>query len=218
MSIQTSCLARRITIGDRTARLAAPTVRQAVEIIYVLKHQKDDADAELLFELLGNLEWRGTIDILVHLRNEAQTDPSGFRVTMFNILMQGYDPVEQTERSRSEKENQQDDEPNKPDWKRLISQYTEAYPGKDAFDVYNQTPFPFFMEMLPEARRKEAVNHIHAAFEASFGMGGSEEMMNRWRRQAGWSTEEEQKEEDYQKEMSEEEKQSNRNNLKNRLR
>lgn len=217
MSIQTSCLARRISLGDRKVRLEPPTVRQAVEIIHVLERIEDNDDVELLMELLGGLQWKGCIDILVHLRNLLNNDPVKFRNTLQSILLQGYDPEQQTAQAQDEQKKEEKESDNETDWKLLLSEYCRTYKGKDPFDVWNQTPFPFFMEMLPEARREEARNHIYSAFEAGFAFGGSEELMENWQRKAGWDTEKKKQEEAYQEDMSDDEIRNERDQLKNRL-
>jgi hypothetical protein len=72
--------------------------------------------------------------------------------------------------------------------------------------------------MLPEARRKEAKDHINSAFEASFAMGGSEEMMDRWQEQAGWGNQKEQeKANKYEKELTDEEIKKNQEAFKQDL-
>jgi len=216
LSIPTSCLPREISLGDRRVRVEPPTVRQAVEIIHVLDNIEDSHDVRLLFDLLKKLNWDGAVDIFVHLRNQLESEPIKFSLLLRDILFQGYDPEEQTQKSKDKEEKESAE--SRPDWKRLISQYCTAYPGADPNDVWEHTKFPFFMEMLPEARRKEARDHINGAFEAAFAMGGSEKMMDRWQEQAGWKEQkEEEKAQKYQEELTKEERKKNQKNFKQDL-
>lgn len=218
MSIPTSCLPREINLGGRRVQVEPPTVRQAVEIIHVLDNLEEQADVRLLFDLLKRLNWHGAVDIFVHLRNQLHSEPIKFSMLLRNILMQGYNPEEQTRKSKDPQEKEEDPQERKPDWKRLVSQYCKAFPGEGAYQVYNEVPFPFFMEMLPEARRKEARDHINAAFEASFAMGGSEKMMDRWQEQAGWKEKKEEKKANkYQEELTKEERKKNQEDFKQHL-
>lgn len=214
MSIKTACFDRRITIGSRKVRVSPPSIQQAVEILHLLQNMKDQEDLELLMELLSKLEWHNNIDILIHLRNEFNHRPASFSRLLQNLLLQGYDPEMQTQKSK----DKEDVDSTGVNWKLLLSQYCRAYPGQEPFKVWNEVPFPFFMEMLPEARQEEARQHINAAFESAFAMGGSEEMMESWQKQAGWETEKEKKKKEYEKELSPEEKKKNRNALKQKLR
>lgn len=218
MSIPTSCLPREINLGDRRVRIDPPTVRQAVEIIHVLDNLEDEHDVRLLFELLKGLNWHGAVDILVHLRNQMNNEPIKFSLLLRDILFQGYSPKEQTEKSKDPEEKEEDSKERKPEWDRLISKYCTAFPGEGAYQVYNEVPFPFFMEMLPEARRKEAVDHINRAFEASFAMGGSEKMMDRWQEQAGFKEKKEKERANkYQEEVPKEELKKDRKSFKQDL-
>lgn len=182
----------------------------------MLKHQEDAEDLALLFELLGKLEWKGGIDILVQLRNLANNDPLEFNRFIQDILLQGYDPEEEVKKVKNEQEGSPDKRQTETDWKRLISQYCRAYPGAHPRGVW-ELEFPFFMEFLPEARRKEAADHIYSAFEASFAMGGSKEIMKSWRSQAGWDDKKKAppKKDRKTKELTEEQLQRNREKMKN---
>jgi hypothetical protein len=217
VSIQTSCLSRRISLGERKVRLGPPTVRQAVEIIYVLERLEDSDDVDLLMELLCGLDWRGGFDIHIHLRNLLKSDPLKFRDTLQSIILQGYDPEQQTAEAQDEQSQEDDGDNASTDWKLLLSEYCRTYKGKDPFDVWNGTPFPFFMEMLPEARREEGRNHILSALESQFAFGGSKEIMESWKEKAGWKTDRQQEKEDFEKELSPQEQQKNRNALKQKL-
>ena len=214
MSIATSCLPREINLGNRRALVEPPTVRQAVELIHVLDNLEDRHDVRLLFERLTKLDWHGAVDIFIHLRNFMDMEPIKFSLLLRNILMQGYDPKEQAKKSADPEEDYQERSIN---WKRLISQYCTAYPGADPRQVW-ETEFPFFMEMLPEARQKEARDHINSAFEASFAMGGSKDMMERWREQAGWTEQNEgEKSNKYQEDLTDEEMKRNQESFKQDL-
>lgn len=181
MALSTSCLPRKIVVGERAVRLNPPTVRQAVEILHVLEHMEGPEDEQLLFELLGGLEWSGAADIVILLRNFSEGSPLRFGRFLREILLQGYDPEEQTRRSKKG-----EGVPEEADWKLLLSEYCRAYPGRDPFEVYDEVPFPFFMEMLPEARREIARRHIYRALETGVGFGGGKDLMKQWQGQAGW--------------------------------
>jgi len=213
MGIKTACFDRRITLGDRKVRVSPPSIRQAVEILHLLQNMEDQDDIELLMELLAKLEWHNSIDILVHLRNEFNHSPTSFSRLLQNLLLQGYDPEIQTKKSQEH----EDEDSTDINWKLLLSQYCRAYPGEEPFKVWNEVPFPFFMEMLPEARQEEARQHIYGAFESAFAMGGSEEIMEKWQRKAGWQTEKKEQEEAYQEDLSEEELKREREAFKQKL-
>ncbi|MDZ7658089.1 hypothetical protein [Fodinibius sp.] len=214
MSIETSCLPREIQLGDRKVRVRPPTVRQAVEILHVLQNMEDDEDVRLLMQQVRKLDWLGGIDIIVHLRNQMHGDPFAFSTLLKDIILQGYDPEKQTKKA---KESDEEDIPREVDWKRLLSEYCRAYPGREPFKVWDEIPFPFFMEMLPEARKEEARQHINSAFEASFAMGGSEKMMETWQEKAGFETQKEQKESEYTEDIPQEELHKEREALKDKL-
>lgn len=184
MSIETSCLSRKIRLGSRTVYLRPPTVRQTAQILYVLKHNSGRQDIELLFELLADLDWNGSSDILVHIRNQMISTPDEFQQFIRDILLQGYEIKE------SDKKDSDESGPKEINWQKLTSDYCRAYPGRDPWQVYNETPFPFFMEMLPEARREQARQKFNAAICSSFAMGGSKDLLNDWQEQ-GWPGKEE---------------------------
>lgn len=181
----------------------------------MLRRMADSKDEELLFELLAELGWQGGADVIILMRNLSDRDPIGFGRFIRDILLQGYDPEQQTR--KAEKDNDGDKQEAAPDWKLLLSEYCRAYPGKDAFDVYDQTPFPFFMEMLPEARREKARRHIYHALEAGAGFGGGKKVMEAWQRQAGYTTDTEEKADKYSEDMTPEQIESERRKLNERM-
>jgi len=189
MSLASSCLPRKISLpeSDRSIRLGVPSVRQVVEIIHVLQHLQDEDDRSLLFELLNGLDWSGAIDINIQLKRLYNNNRQDFAEFVQSILMQGYDPEEQAKKAKDDDSDSRSVDDN---WKLLVALYCRTL-GGDAFEVYERTPFPFFMEMLPEARKEEAKSHIQAALENSFAMGSNKEMMESWQKQAGYKTKQE---------------------------
>jgi len=209
MSLAFSCLKRRISLpGGRTVFLRAPTVRQVVEIVGVMKNMRDHDDLQLLFELLGDLPWEGAIDIQRQLWRLYKASPSEFAQRIKQILMQGYQP--------KQKVKEEDNDLNDADtyWKMLIAEYSRTL-GKDAFTIYDETPFPFFMEMIASARREEARRHINAASENAFAMGGSEEVMNEWNSRA--NGEEQKPDDEFFEDISQQEIDENFEQLKKRM-
>lgn len=176
MSLATSCLKRKLTVSGKTVYLGVPTVRQVVEIMGVMRATEDEADVKLLFELLSELSWSAG-ESLHRLRKLYDVNPREFVDVIQNALMQGYDPKDNPDSGNNDIGLNEG-------WKRLLSEYCQTT-GNDAFEVYNTTPFPFFMEMVSEMRRREAENHIHRATEAMFAMGGSKEIMKEWEDRAG---------------------------------
>lgn len=157
-----------------------PTLRQAVEILTVVRETTDAGDVKLLFELLSGLDWSGPIDILVHLRKQLAINPAGFQQTIRSIIMQGY---QVPHKYIDEAENNESDR--KVDWAFMISDYCRSYPGRDPWQVYNETPFPFFMEMIGEAKREHYRQQYLRSVTSSFAMGGNSKIQSKWY-EKGW--------------------------------
>lgn len=183
--IELTGLQRKVILSgvDKAVYVKPPTLRQAVEILTVARETTDTDDVRLLFELLSGLSWSGPIDILVHLRNQLLVDPIEFHQTIQSIIMQGYQVpdkyLEDDETGQSSKST---------DWALMISDYCRSYPGRDPWQVYNDTPFPFFMEMISEAKREHYRQLYLRSVTASFAMGGGSNKLSEWYSK-GWPKE-----------------------------
>lgn len=209
MSLATSCLKRKITLGNSVAYIEPPTVRQAVEILHVLTNMEDSEDEALLFELIAGLEWHKSVDAVHKLRLLHRKNSFVFARTITNLLLQGYSPPKKNKDDDGEK----DVKSYSPDWSELVHDYCRTYQS-DPWTAYN-LPFTFFMEMMNDRAREIARRHLDRAVEVSAGFG-SKELFKKWTESAEYGKEKERAEK-YSEPLTEEQINANRRNLKRRF-
>jgi len=157
-------LPRHIELGGKGYKLSPPTVRQAVEILYVIKHRNSAADDELLMELVCALDWK---PVPLGLRASFVSDPEQFCRLMQLAIWQGYSlPDDFTDKSKGDKLSS--DKPKGYDWEQALTSYCATY-GGDPWSVWNTTPFPFFLQKMNSWKRDNAMRQMQRAQAANPG-------------------------------------------------
>lgn len=204
--LETTCFSRIIIISGKRHLLAPPSVRQAVEILYVLENISDGKDAKLLAELLTGLDFRPKLKQKI-VYKAITHNPRGFQKIISQALTQGYDPAELQERvgQKDDGEKKQSGERKQVDWSYLISEYSSVY-HIDPWQVWNRTAFPFFLEMLGQSRKSRARQKIDLSTAVGVGFGGDKDgkILEAWNRQAGGPSKDERTSEKYRQSTPEE--------------
>lgn len=145
-------LPRHIELGGRTYILSPPTVRQAVEILYVIKHRETVEDDKLLLELVCALNWE---PLPLGIRASFFSNPEYFCKLIQLAIWQGYSmPTDFTSEGKSKDKGY--------DWDQALTSYCSTY-GGDPWSVWNSTPFTFFLQKMNSWKRDYAIKQSSLA-------------------------------------------------------
>lgn len=172
--IERCCLDRLVRIGGKSYLLAPPTIRQAVEILHVLEQGESKSDYELLAQLVCDLNWKPSLALRrVEVLHALTDNPPHFYLNMDKALKWGFNFVEIKKEFESDAKTSTKNE--RINWSDWVESYRAVY-GGTRWQVWNEVPFPFFLESMNTLNVDRAKMNIRQAVASQ----PSKESLKNW--------------------------------------
>ena len=169
-----SSLPRVVVVEDRTYRVRPPTVREALELLAALPGaaKGDEEDAAVVQDVLEGWLSPELLELLPELRTKARWD------LLRHLVYQGADLKALAARAKRGKRKGARQGPLSSDWRMALAEYCQVY-GGDPWEVYDRTPFPFFLELLgviDSAAAQAALRNLRWAAIPHMGKGARDQV------------------------------------------
>lgn len=176
--IEETGLPRLVRIRGRVYTLEAPTVREALELLYILRRFEpgEREDIDLLVNHVGKLRW-GTPRAAGNVRAEIRRNPVHSQRALLAAIKQG---LPQSKSKGGGGDAGADF------WFKQVIDYA-ADMGLDPWQVYNDYPFGFFVEANSYRNRAKMRRRIEGGLASGMGNGAyPEKHLNKWFEAAGY--------------------------------
>lgn len=182
--IATCCVPRLYDIEGKSYRLAPVSLRQAVEFFAATTDATDTDDRQLAIELVMDWPWMGPGFLLAsHLQLAAKNNYHALVKSLTQLITQGLDHKKILQGEKQPAGGKETAEPQREKWDESLSFYCGVY-GADPWQVWNHTPFVFFLAMIDQARRQQALNNLTGAAVVNAGFSGGKKQTAKWEKQA----------------------------------
>lgn len=130
--------------------MAVPTIRQSLEFMEVVKLQNEEDFIVVFSEVISRFNWRNQDSVAVILE-QLDSNLEQIITSLERAIMQGFKPSEITKVEKSGKVVDID---------LAVLLYAKST-NQDFWKVFNETPFPFFLEVQKKMRGVEAWDKLN---------------------------------------------------------
>ena len=175
---------RVLVAGNVRYEVRPPTVREAIEVLYAMDGIRQGEEEHLSLLMLTIIPgWfpEPFIPVFDDMEVVKQVE------TLRHLLYTGVVPQKRPEKAEGDEEGDPSP-PEPPKWDDLLGSYCMVY-SADPWQVYNEVPFPFFMNMVNRSARqlaRSALSQVDLFQLPHMTKNARKSTMNRLNQQAGY--------------------------------